>query len=293
MTTLRHALFLLVLAGCVTTKSIQPADLARLDGYGVVPAKPPQPELETLTGARMTLSPGANIYLDVVGQRRVGGRFESIQVRDGIFQGRTTKGDLIQVPVDRVTRVDVYQYSPGHTYALIAGALFVVLAGSLVIYTVESKPTSNVVVGRPLRLRGALAAAPLGAADGWQADGPRPDVSSLSGEARAALEEIWGDAARAEHASVPAFSRLSLTLAALGAPAQLIEGAHRAALDEIEHARLSFGLAGAYAGTTVAVGGPSTGRNALPNPGGGGGVDCTPGAGGGMNPLVDGGGRKG
>ena len=59
------------------------------------------------------------------------------------------------------------------------------------------------------------------------------------------LAEEWIENARSEHASVPAFSRLSLTLMSLGAPARLVEGAHRAALEEIEHARLAFALAGA------------------------------------------------
>ena len=81
-----------------------------------------------------------------------------------------------------------------------------------------------------------------------------PDVSSLSPAARTALAETWIENARAEHASVPAFSRLSLTLMSLGAPARLVEGAHRAALEEIGHARLAFALAGAYAGEAVAPG---------------------------------------
>jgi hypothetical protein len=53
---------------------------------------------------------------------------------------------------------------------------------------------------------------------------------------------------------VPAFSCLSLALMALGAPARLVEAAHRAALDEIEHARRAFALAGCYGGEPVAPG---------------------------------------
>jgi hypothetical protein len=53
---------------------------------------------------------------------------------------------------------------------------------------------------------------------------------------------------------VPAFSRLSLTLVSLGAPARLVEGAQRAGLEEIDHARLAFALASAYAGEPVAPG---------------------------------------
>jgi hypothetical protein len=57
-----------------------------------------------------------------------------------------------------------------------------------------------------------------------------------------------------EHASVASFARFSLTLLAVGAPADLVELAHRAALDEVRHARLCFALASAYAGEDIAPG---------------------------------------
>jgi hypothetical protein len=57
-----------------------------------------------------------------------------------------------------------------------------------------------------------------------------------------------------EHASVASFSRFSLALLAAGAPAELVELAHRAALDEVRHARLCFDLASRYAGETLAPG---------------------------------------
>lgn len=50
------------------------------------------------------------------------------------------------------------------------------------------------------------------------------------------------------------FSSFSLQLIAVGAPPQLIEAAHRSAIEEIEHARLSFMLASAYAGKPVSPG---------------------------------------
>jgi hypothetical protein len=51
------------------------------------------------------------------------------------------------------------------------------------------------------------------------------------------------DIAAAEHASIASFARVSLALLAHGAPADLIADTHRAALDEIEHARAMYGLA--------------------------------------------------
>ena len=53
--------------------------------------------------------------------------------------------------------------------------------------------------------------------------------------------------ARAEHASVAAFAKLSLDLLAHQAPAELVRRVHHAAVDEIEHARTSFELAARFA----------------------------------------------
>ena len=135
--------------------------------------------------------------------------------------------------------------SPNHTRTIGAvvgvAALLLVLAG---VYVLATADTSQSVPGRPLRARGKVVTAPLAARegcdevrDGWQGGGPVPNMSSLSRAAREVLADEWTANARAEHASVPAFSRLSLTLVSLGAPARLVEGAHRAALEEIEHAR--------------------------------------------------------
>ncbi len=51
-----------------------------------------------------------------------------------------------------------------------------------------------------------------------------------------------------EHSSVATFAQLSLELMALGAPAELVEGCHRAALDELRHARFFFERSGRGAG---------------------------------------------
>src|SRR5262249_34788491 len=70
---------------------------------------------------------------------------------------------------------------------------------------------------------------------------------------RRALEALWLHDAQKEHASVPAFARISWLLAAVGAPADLAEGAHRAALEEIDHTRRCFALAAGYAGRSHSV----------------------------------------
>ena len=74
------------------------------------------------------------------------------------------------------------------------------------------------------------------------------------GEARAAAAERWAREAAFEHASIAAFARVTLDLLALGAPAELVAGAQRAALDEVEHARVAYALASALAGRAMGPG---------------------------------------
>lgn len=85
-------------------------------------------------------------------------------------------------------------------------------------------------------------------------DGLRPDVSRLSAEQRAALADAWKRDGLGEHASVAAFGRFALELLAVGAPASFVADAHRAALDEVRHAKLCLELASAYAGNAIAPG---------------------------------------
>jgi hypothetical protein len=106
--------------------------------------------------------------------------------------------------------------------------------------------------GRPLRRRdGRPLATPRGASDAWSAPGVAPDVDSLDAATRAALGRAWSEDASLEHASIAAFGRLALDLIALGAPPELVAGAHRAALEEVEHARVAYAIASVYAGETV------------------------------------------
>ncbi len=89
--------------------------------------------------------------------------------------------------------------------------------------------------GRPLHVRG-----PRRKGARW-ASGPMPDVTPDAAEGAR-----WLAAARAEHASVPAFARLAWQLWAHGAPPELIARAHQAALDEIRHAQACFAMAEAH-----------------------------------------------
>jgi hypothetical protein len=73
----------------------------------------------------------------------------------------------------------------------------------------------------------------------------------VAGAARGELAQLWLADALDEHASIAAFARFSLELLALGAPPDLLARTHQAALDEVDHARLAFALAGRFGGEPV------------------------------------------
>jgi hypothetical protein len=79
----------------------------------------------------------------------------------------------------------------------------------------------------------------------------RRSVAALEPELRRELARAWQRAAQLEHASIASFARFSLQLLSVAAPAQLVAAAHVAALDELRHAQLCFGLASVYAGVAL------------------------------------------
>ncbi|MDI1479794.1 ferritin-like domain-containing protein [Polyangium sp. y55x31] len=81
-----------------------------------------------------------------------------------------------------------------------------------------------------------------------------PNVDDLSADERALLAAAWTRDGLFEHASVASFGRFALELLAVGAPADLVARAHRAAQDEVRHAELCFALASNYAGEATAPG---------------------------------------
>ena len=124
--------------------------------------------------------------------------------------------------------------------------------------------------GRPLRVNGAAVLAGAEERGDWRSSrapsglapsGPvtsqlalsrlAPSVECLSGEERSLLAAAWREEARMEHASIAAFAKLSLQLLALGAPPDLVRDAHRAAMEEVDHAQIAFSLASAYGGAPL------------------------------------------
>jgi hypothetical protein len=112
--------------------------------------------------------------------------------------------------------------------------------------------------GRPFLDGAHMLLAPVCSRTDWLE--PVDDVVDLAEASfRGALASAWLRDAQLEHASIASFSRFSLQLLALGAPAALVVAAQRAALDEVDHAQACFALASRFAGRPL---GPS----ALPMP---------------------------
>jgi hypothetical protein len=105
-------------------------------------------------------------------------------------------------------------------------------------------------VGRPLLVDAVACTAPQRCRSDWAARSP--GLAQLHEDPELAAH--WAEIAALEHASVASFARFGAQLLALGAPPELLRASKRAALDEIEHARLAYGLASAYAGRSIGPG---------------------------------------
>jgi hypothetical protein len=111
--------------------------------------------------------------------------------------------------------------------------------------------------GRPLWVNGAARVAPPALRNDWHA---RPFGSALLGPAppeaalRSRLAAAYLKDALLEHASIASFTRFTLELLAIAAPAELVLESQRAAADEVEHARLCFAMAASFAAVDLGPG---------------------------------------
>ncbi|HWC75384.1 MAG TPA: hypothetical protein VG454_15725, partial [Gemmatimonadales bacterium] len=158
-------------------------------------------------------------------------------------------GETARVPFADVAVLRKYEPRSGLTAIAIFGGFIGTIALALGIAALVVLP--HLSCGRPLRVRGRwviTSVAPAAEPAGWTealALAPVPEA------ARRVLADVWTVEARAEHAAVAAFSKLALELMALGAPPDLVARANRAAIQEVEHARLCFAVASAYAGRAL------------------------------------------
>lgn len=112
--------------------------------------------------------------------------------------------------------------------------------------------------GRPLRVERRVVRPLL--IYGPRRSGPAPHTATLDPVRRATLAAWWGGIGVSEHASVASFRRFRRSLRGLRAPPGLLDRAERAIADEARHARLAFGIAGAYAGAGMRAGPMVLGR---------------------------------
>ena len=113
----------------------------------------------------------------------------------------------------------------------------------------RSCTAATCTIGRPYLIDGRERLAPSVERDDWYR-APEGDarlaqraLDESDDAVRAAVSQGWLEQALMEHASVAAFARFALQLAALGAPPELLDGAASAMRDEIRHARACFELA--------------------------------------------------
>jgi hypothetical protein len=100
--------------------------------------------------------------------------------------------------------------------------------------------------GRPLLDEGRPIVASTKKGRAWSGETIGQAPIDRARDEREALGEKWLRDALFEQASVASFARASMELLAIGAPPELVEACHRAALDEVRHARLCFAMASRY-----------------------------------------------
>ena len=113
--------------------------------------------------------------------------------------------------------------------------------------------TEHCCDGRPFFVEGHARTAACRPGGEWAAE-LAPAIDDLSPAERDALAQAWSEDGLMEHASVASFARFALQLMAIGAPPDLLVDTQQAIRDEVEHARLCFGLASAYAGQPIGPG---------------------------------------
>ena len=109
------------------------------------------------------------------------------------------------------------------------------------------------ICGRPLTVGGETRQASVQTRADWAVT-LTPRMDGLSTIDRDRLGLWWQGIAALEHASVASFGRFTLELMRYGAPADLLADTQAAAGDEVLHAQLAYGLAGAFAGLSVGPG---------------------------------------
>ncbi|MEM9072064.1 MAG: ferritin-like domain-containing protein [Myxococcota bacterium] len=126
----------------------------------------------------------------------------------------------------------------GHNLGLLAVALGVITPPITLFSSLIFIPFHR---GRAFRRRGRAQLPTTTPNDHWRTDVEAPAIDP---ELRPRVASAWRAMGATEAASIAAFSTFSQQLLAVGAPSPFLEMAHRDALDEIDHARRCYAIAG-------------------------------------------------
>jgi tetratricopeptide (TPR) repeat protein len=136
---------------------------------------------------------------------------------------------------------------------LASGALSQTVTGVVRIQSLKDAIRVSSHAGRPLFVDGVQLTSELTNAPEWGAEfEDARGTSDLT--RRRELAGAWAKIALDEHSSIASFANAINELLEMGAPPSLIEDAAKALLDEVQHAKLAFGLARSYSGSPL---GPS------------------------------------
>lgn len=129
------------LAGCNRNFRIAPDELNKLDGFRLGQSR----ALIDLNGRRIPFTEASYLTLAMVGRTKLAHRFYAIDIREGVFTGRTHEGEVVDVRLDDVEAAAVSVFSRGraigYTLAGIGAGLIVaavVLFVLLVVLIVQS-----------------------------------------------------------------------------------------------------------------------------------------------------------
>lgn len=114
--------------------------------------------------------------------------------------------------------------------------------------------TGGCAIGRPFLVDGEARTAKIEGRSDWAENSETPNIVGLDERIRDELAKAWEHTARMEHASIAAFARFSLELLSLGAPSELVMRTNAAMVDETNHTRMAFQLAGVYRGKPLGPG---------------------------------------
>jgi hypothetical protein len=113
--------------GCYNSYAVRPSELQKLDGYGQ-PPKGDQVRLTTAGGTDVTFDRSTNLKLYAGTDAPIASHaFRELHVSDTSLAGVTSDGTNVEVPMSRLTGVELTKFSaPNTTAAIILGTVGVV-----------------------------------------------------------------------------------------------------------------------------------------------------------------------